>query len=638
MGFTIEDERAEKFDRIKSDNQAIKDGKAGVGYGNYLTGTAPTVTTPTVTTQTNQPPGYDANGNKTVVTGTYQSGSATFDGGGIPNANTTPSTESGQTGTPAPTEKEKKPSGALGYGAWLEQSGNDTQAAYERAVAAARRQYAMNRASFGVRGEQLGRAGLTGSGYGDYLEGKAYASMVGAEATAEAQKAEGDRQNAIGYASYLTAKDNEAYQKRVGLYDALVKTGSTDRATLEQIAKIYAPDMDAAELEEVLGAAMSVGTANRQNTVNSLVGTLLGKTDGTVSKEAYTTLIKDVLPDATDDEIASIIGQVETTTGTTIKPQEEIKETNDKTLADERAIIIRQEATTQMKAAEEQGIGYTIADWELAAKHAGYSEEDIEIGRQAIYDYGNKYISDMIESATSIADMTYLSADEINSVVGKTIDQPRADALIKSVQRKTNDFLKSAYDAYKAGEDERMADILGVNAEEWANLSDSEKVTALFDTAVSTYKDGKISGEQLDGVIGDMIQDTLESEDTNVSSVSGLAILLSSNMKDSGDGALEDKYKNYMEKIAEKIEVKGAWVEGKWNIKVNGNQKTFLVSTGTDTIDGSGKKELIVKDGILYACEFPFVSARKVIGVNANNMTEDQCKAMYDLLVVKFSK
>jgi ribosomal protein L11 len=640
MGFTRADEQAEKFAKIMAENQAKKDGKAGVGYGNYLTGTAPTVTTPTVTTPTvttptHQPPGYDANGNKTVVTGQFQSGSATFDGSGIPKVNDIPSTGGGQAETPTPTEQEKKPSGALGYGAWLEQSGNDTQAAYERAVAAARRQYAMNRASFGLRGEQLGRAGLTGSGYGDYLEGKAYASMVGAEATAEAQKAEGDRQNAIGYASYLTAKDNEAYQKRVGLYDALVKTGSTDRATLEKIAKIYAPDMDAAELEEVLGAAMSVGTANRQNTVNSLVGTLLGKTDGTVSKEAYTTLIKDVLPDATDDEIASIIGQVETTLGEKIKTEDEVKAETEAALKDEQDTAIR----VAVGNAIAEGNYTTVADWEFAAKQLGYTEDQIEVGRQTIYDYNARDKEMMIENAASLSDMAAMTPAEFEKDVGKTLDQARADELMKKVQEKTGEILRQALKDYQAGDDSSVAALLGVESDAFDKMSDGEKADAIFQATMEQYRIGTINVETTKEIASRMMTKTLQSKGTDMETIAGMSILLDNEFGASDDPVLVAANDRWQNILANSFDVSTIGTADIF-ITTNGKKQRVVVFDSDDEAINLPKENgtLQVNNGKLYMYSTIKDRYLKVEEIAGGVMNKDKEAALLKLLILKFTK
>ena len=654
MGFTTAAAQAEKFKKIQLDNQAIKNGEKGGTQTPDTTSTA--TSTPTV--PSGSPGGKTGthwitaaefiandgvvNGVKYPTHGDYLRATGYYNTT-VPIEEQFAKWEAGQKeeekrpsgaldyGEIDGKEEEKRPSGALGYGEWLEQSGNDTLSAYERAVAAARRQYAMNRATFGLKGEQLGRAGLTGSGYGDYLEGKAYASMVGAEATAEAQKAEGDRQNAIGYASYLTAKDNEAYQKRVGLYDALVKTGSTDRATLEQIAKIYAPDMDATELEEVLSAAEQVGTANRQNTVNSLVSTLLGKTDGTVSKEAYTALIKDVLPDATDEEIANILGQVETSLGEKIKTEAEIE------------AALKGEQDTEIRVAVGNAIAEgnytTVADWEFAAKQLGYTEDQIEVGRQTIYDYGARNVEMMIENAASLSDMAAMTPAEFEKAVGKWLDQARADELMEKVKEKTGEILRQALKDYQAGDDSSVAALLGVESNAFDKMSDGGKADAIFQATMEQYRIGTINVETTKEIASRMITKTLQSNGTDMETIAGMSILFDNEFGASGDPVLvaaNDRWQNILTNSFDVSTMGTAEIF----ITINGKKQRVGVFTSDDeTIDLPKENgTLQVNNGKLYMYSTIKDGYLKVETIAGGAMNKDKEAALLKLLVLKFTK
>lgn len=90
-----------------------------------------------------------------------------------------------------------------GYGEYLANAGKGVQAGYDQAVAAARRGYEQGKATYGASGESLARAGLTGSGYGDYLEGKAFSAMQQNIGAAE-------RGRAQSYADYLTSAEQSA--------------------------------------------------------------------------------------------------------------------------------------------------------------------------------------------------------------------------------------------------------------------------------------------------------------------------------------------------------------------------------------------------------------------------------------------
>lgn len=105
--------------------------------------------------------------------------------------------------TPVVTPSRAAGAAPSGYADYLKGDGKGVAEGFDQAVAAAREEYARNRATFGARAESLGRAGLTGSGYGDYLEGKAFTAMqqkIGAAETAKAQS----------YADYLTQKEAAA--------------------------------------------------------------------------------------------------------------------------------------------------------------------------------------------------------------------------------------------------------------------------------------------------------------------------------------------------------------------------------------------------------------------------------------------
>lgn len=131
-----------------------------------------------------------------------------FDGtGGSTPSGSTPTGGYGGylTGSSTPVVTPSRAAGAApsGYADYLKGDGKGVAEGFDQAVAAARAEYERNRATFGARAESLGRAGLTGSGYGDYLEGKAFTAMqqkIGAAETAKAQS----------YADYLTQKEAQA--------------------------------------------------------------------------------------------------------------------------------------------------------------------------------------------------------------------------------------------------------------------------------------------------------------------------------------------------------------------------------------------------------------------------------------------
>lgn len=248
-------DNVKKFDKIMADNEWISTTKPTTtptattsGYEQYLSGgTTPTAETPEAPTNTTPVADVTPTGDTTGTSGTAPTTTPTFtpgwnkdateytDGAGelwhwkneqLYNSNDISWEDvqsalkaRGLPGEEAPTRPlvDVTPtvtqpigygsylSGAngSGYGEYLANAGKGVQAGYDQAVAAARRQYEQNRANYGASGESLARAGLTGSGYGDYLEGKAFSAMqqnIGAAETARA----------ASYADYLTRSEESA--------------------------------------------------------------------------------------------------------------------------------------------------------------------------------------------------------------------------------------------------------------------------------------------------------------------------------------------------------------------------------------------------------------------------------------------
>lgn len=95
------------------------------------------------------------------------------------------------------------------YTEWLEAGGMTgmAQKQYDAAVRAAETDYAKSKALYGQNAETLGRAGLTGSGYGDYLTGAGFAAMQGAKVAAADTRALTEAQQRSDYANYLMTVD-----------------------------------------------------------------------------------------------------------------------------------------------------------------------------------------------------------------------------------------------------------------------------------------------------------------------------------------------------------------------------------------------------------------------------------------------
>lgn len=120
-----------------------------------------------------------------------------------------------------------------GYASWLDLYGTDAKAAWGKAARAADIAYDRSGSRYGTRGETLARAGLTGSGYGDYLDGVAYATHARALSDAAERQVEGARENRRDYAAYLADEG----KRRQSLLGSIKGQGITDAATAAAYAR-----------------------------------------------------------------------------------------------------------------------------------------------------------------------------------------------------------------------------------------------------------------------------------------------------------------------------------------------------------------------------------------------------------------
>ena len=156
---------------------------------------------------------------------------------------------------------------AQSYADYLTRTGmaGAAQKQYDATVRAAETDYEKSKAMYGANAEALGRAGLTGSGYGDYLTGAGFSAMQGAKVAAadtkaltEAQqrsdyanylmgveqtnaqiKAQADAANEQGYAAYMN-RGNEAK----GVIDSLMSQGMDDASIKAYIQQHYGTEFD----------------------------------------------------------------------------------------------------------------------------------------------------------------------------------------------------------------------------------------------------------------------------------------------------------------------------------------------------------------------------------------------------------
>ena len=93
--------------------------------------------------------------------------------------------------------------GAMTYEEWMRAADIDTQRDFNAAAKAAAKEHDRSIGTYGATAEAMGRAGLSGSGYSDYLTGNAYAARQGSMDTARQTKTLADDASRQGYMNYL---------------------------------------------------------------------------------------------------------------------------------------------------------------------------------------------------------------------------------------------------------------------------------------------------------------------------------------------------------------------------------------------------------------------------------------------------
>lgn len=217
----------------KQKNKLIsEEDKSGEKYYSYLSymGAPPPAVTPEQGTD-------DQNG--TGAAGSPTQGQINAAKGAVTNA-------AGQTmasiTTPTTTQTTGTSSGAYaGYlrpqsaSAWRDANGLDTQGAYDRAIRQSETDYLKSQATYGQKAEQLGQAGLSGSGYGEYITGVGFASMQNSKVSAAEQKAANDISVANAYSQYVQGV-GQANAQITAQRQAEEAKAASDKATADKTA------------------------------------------------------------------------------------------------------------------------------------------------------------------------------------------------------------------------------------------------------------------------------------------------------------------------------------------------------------------------------------------------------------------
>jgi hypothetical protein len=235
--------------------------------------------------------------------------------------------------------------------------------------------------------------------------------------------------------------------------------------------------------------------------------------------------------------------------------------------------------------------------------------------------------------------------------------------------------LEDAYIAYKDGNDAQMANLLGISQQDieaWGEKSDGEKLDGFFSTIIQSYQSRTIGGDSMRKITGQIVEDTLTNKKTKAADVAKMSILLDNAMKDSGDHALvalNDDYQGLMASLLNVGKLDGGLIpitiggqdkpymtlddwssyETMWKhvvetLKYNSDARKRNFSytyNGDETLDREGKAgEYYAENGKLYIC---IGGQNKNIwkvctGIKGTNMSKDENKALFNLILRKFSK
>jgi hypothetical protein len=121
------------------------------------------------------------------------------------------------------TEEYLKKKKLYSYEEYLDALGTDSEKSYRESITRADTAYATAKASYSRRASSLLSRGLTASGYGDYLDGAAYAARSRAISDAQKEKTEAEERNKSAYAEYLAKAEEEASDA----YDQMEKDTAT---------------------------------------------------------------------------------------------------------------------------------------------------------------------------------------------------------------------------------------------------------------------------------------------------------------------------------------------------------------------------------------------------------------------------
>lgn len=306
--------------------------------------------------------------------------------------------------------KMPAPQAPLSQGAYNERMGINTDLAYQQMIRQAETDYAKAQATYGQRAEMLGRSGLTGSGYGDYITGQGYGAMQGAKVDAAEVKAAADLQAANLYGQYLSniqAQNMSMQQQYAAAYQEYV---AQEKKKVQEIKDVV--------------TGMAANGMSEENILKYIMS-YYGIDEETARQ--YMTGIYDV-------------GASQYQQSQTAQTEAEAAQTADR------------QAKLNAEVQEMIGGGKTGNVIREQLKTLGYTDAEIDAALGAASSVTRANIGDLINTAMSYDEIP-TSADIDNLVNTGTITPEHAEQLKQAAQSKRYEFLMKEFEALATDED-----------------------------------------------------------------------------------------------------------------------------------------------------------------------------------------
>jgi hypothetical protein len=162
----------------------------------------------------------------------------------------------------------------------------ENAAAAQRKIYDAQSSFAQNRTNYGVLAERLAAQGLAGSGYSDYIDASAYATMRGEVAAAHAAEAEGNAEAEKTYYAQLMAEEEKEEAEAAGKntsYASLLGLAKEGGYTGEEIRSLAVKaELSKADIERIVAAADEAYTLKQGEKE---------KTESDATSQSYITLL-----------------------------------------------------------------------------------------------------------------------------------------------------------------------------------------------------------------------------------------------------------------------------------------------------------------------------------------------------------